>query len=271
MNNQSSLPSIISLFQSVAEHFHAHNLELALSDIRSILISDPKNFYAIALERRLKRVLDLRKKMPAASNATNYSHAKMIAALEHVCQMALQQTTNPPAQASNHDMNRRLQEQTLENKHQELLHRARQHVHIQEYERALQEAKRARIIRPHSAEADSLILEIKSHRASPSGKEKQSAHEAGASRESSVKPKQLRDVRSKTANESPEAVTEKILSSISYADYYRMNADYTACLRYIEQGLEHDPSNEVLLQMKEEVIKTIAVKISEKKKSFQLV
>ena len=250
---------------------HTNNLELALSDVSSILISDPKNFYAIALERRLKRVLEVRKKSPVASNATNYSRAKIIAALEHVCQMAVQQMTNPSPQATIHDMNRQLKEQTLENKHQELLHRARQHVHIQEYERALQEAERARIIRPHSGEADSLILEIKSHIVTPPVKEKQSVQEGGASRESSGKPKYPREGRSKTAIERPEAVTEKILSSISYADYYRTNADYTACLQYIELGLEHDPSNEVLLQMKEEVIKSMAVKISEKKKSFQLV
>ena len=271
MNNQSSQSSIISLFQSVVEHLHTNNLELALSDVSSILLSDPKNFYAMALERRLKRVLEVRKKTPVASHATNYSHAKLIAALDHVCQMAMQQLTNPAAQAAIHDMSRQLKEQTLENKHQELLHRARQHFHIQEYERALQEAERARIIRPHSAEADSLILEIKAHSATPPVKEKQSVQEDGASRESSGNPKHPRDGRYKTAIERPEAVTEKILSSISYADYYRTNADYTACLRYIELGLEHDPSNEVLLQMKEEVVKTIAVKISEKKKSFQLV
>ena len=125
MKNQSSLPSIISQFQSVVEHFHTNNLERALSDVRSILLSDPKNFYAIALERRLKRVLDLQRNPSVTSNASDYSHARMIAALEHVCQMAIQHLTNLSAQASIQNMNHALRDQALENKHQALLHRAR--------------------------------------------------------------------------------------------------------------------------------------------------
>ena len=267
MKNQSSLPSIISQFQSVVEHFHTNNLERALSDVRSILLSDPKNFYAIALERRLKRVLDLQRNPSVTSNASDYSHARMIAALEHVCQMAIQHLTNLSAQASIQNMNHALRDQALENKHQALLHRARQHFHIQEYERALQEAERARIIRPHSAEADALILVIKAHVATLPMNEKQQVQLEGASLERTVQQKKTRDIKPKTAVESDTVVTEKILSSISYAAYCRTNADYAVCLRYIEEGLELDPSNEVLLQMRAEVQKTVM----EKKTSFQLV
>ena len=271
MKNQSSLSIIIPLFQSVEENFRNNNLELALSGVRSILANDPKNFYAIAIERRLKRFLDLQQKPPIASNAAEYSHARMIAALEHVCHMAVQQLTKLSAQASVHDMSHQLREQALENKYQALLHRARQQFHIQEYERALQEAKRARIIRPDSAEADTLILEIKAHMATPSVNEKEQVRLEAAAKEKNVKLKQQRDLKSKTAIERPEAVTEKILSSISFADYHRTNADFAVCLRYIEQGLEFDPSNEVLLQMKEEVEKTVMEKFSDKESSYQLV
>jgi len=267
MKNQSSLPSIISQFQSVVEHFHTNNLERALSDVRSILLSDPKNFYAIALERRLKRVLDLQRNPSVPSHATEYSHARMIAALEHVCQMAIQHMTNLSAQTSIQNMDHELRDQALENKLQTLLHRARQHFHIQEYERALQEAERAQIIRPHSAEADALILVIKAHMASPPVNEKQQVQLERASLERAVQQKKTRDIKPKTAVESDTVVTEKILSSISYAAYCRTNADYAVCLRYIEEGLELDPSNELLLQMREEVEKTVM----EKKTSFQLV
>ncbi|MGD0038422.1 MAG: hypothetical protein ABSC53_14135 [Bacteroidota bacterium] len=271
MENQSSLSIIIPLFQSVEERFRNNNLEFALSGVRSILANDPKNFYAIAIERRLKRVLDLQQKPSAASNATEHSRARMIAALEHVCHMAVQQLTKLSAQASVHDMSNQLREQALENKYQALLHRARQQFHIQEYERALQEAKRARIIRPDSAEADALILEIKTHMATPAVKEKQQARLEDAAKEKNGKPKQTRELKNKTAIERPEVVTEKILSSISFADYHRTNADYAVCLQYIEQGLELDPSNEVLLQMKEEVEKAVMKKFSENESSYQLV
>jgi tetratricopeptide (TPR) repeat protein len=271
MKNQSSLSTIITLFQSVEENFRNNKLELALSGVRSILADDPKNFYAIAIERRLKRVLDLQKKPSAASNATEYSHARMIAALEHVCHMAVQQLTKLSEQASVHDMSHQLREQALENKHQALLHRARQQFHIQEYERALQEAKRARIIRPDSAEADTLILEIKAHMAAPAINKKQQVRLEDAAKEKNAKTEQQRDLKSKIAIERPEIVTEKILSSISFADYHRTNADYAVCLRYIEQGLELDPSNEVLHQMKEEVEKAVTEKLSEKESSYQLV
>ena len=271
MNNQSSPPSIIHLFQSVAEHFHNNNLELALSGVRSILASDPKNFYAKALEHRLKRVLDIRQKPSTVSNAMEYSYAKMIAALEHVCQMAMQHLTSSSAKASVHDMSHQLRDQALENKHQALLHRARQQFHVQEYKRALQEAERARIIRPHSAEADALILKIKTHMSAPAVNEKQQVQLEIAAKDGNEKPKQQRDLKNKTAIEMPEAVTEKILSSISFADYHRTNADYAVCLRYVEQGLELDPSNVVLLQMKEEVEKMVMDKFSEKETSFQLV
>jgi hypothetical protein len=158
----------------------------------------------------------------------------------------------------------------LDYKHQALLHRARQHFHIQEYERALQEAKRALIIRPHSTEADNLILEIKDHMAAPALKEKQQLQLEDAAKDRAVKQKEQQDLRSKSAIERLEAETEKILSSISFADYHRVNADYASCLRYVEQGLELDPSNEVLLQMKEEVEKTVMEKFSLKEASFQL-
>ena len=271
MKNQSSLPTIISLFQSVEKYFHDNNLELALSGVQSILANDPKNFYAIAIERRLKCVLDLQRKPSVPSNAMEYSPARVITALEHVCHTAVQQLTKLSEQTSVHDMSRQLREKTLENKHQALLHRARQQFHIREYERALQEAKRARIIRPDSAEADALILEIKTHMAPPPINEKRQVQREDASKEKNVTPKQTRDLKNKTALERPEIVTEKILSSTSFAEYHRTNADYAACLQYIEQGLELDPSNEVLLQMKEEVEKIVTEKSSEKKSSYQLV
>lgn len=256
MKQQSSFPALISLFQSLENHLHNQNLDLAYSDSQSILASDPKNFYAIAIERRLKRVIDfLQKSYSSNSNSMEYSIARIIAALEHVCQMAVRHLTNLSSQASIYDINHQLREQALENKHQSLLNRARQHFHVQEYEHALNEAERARIIRPQSAEAETLIQEIKNHIISPVVKNEKQHAKSDADRK---------------IIEKPEAMTEKILSAISFADYYRTNADYTACIRYIHGGLELDPSNEVLLQMKEEVEKTVKARISEKENSFQL-
>ena len=257
MKNQPSVPSIISLFQSVEENLHKNNINLALLGVRSVLANDPQNFYAIAIERRLKPLLDLQQKSVPASNAAVYSRARIITALEHVSHMAVQQCTQP----SVHDMGQQLQEQALEKKHQALLQRARQKFQDQDYERALQEAERARIVRPHSAEADSLIMGIKAHMRTPETKK--------VSRTQAGKLNPAQDVISGRAKEHSEAATEKILSSISFADYYRTNGDYTECVRYIAQGLDLDPSNEVLLQMKEEVEKIVRGKLPEKKTSFQ--
>ncbi|MGD1045452.1 MAG: hypothetical protein ABR936_09025 [Bacteroidota bacterium] len=270
MNNQSFLPAIVPLFQTVEEHLHNRKLELALSAINSILAYDKNNFYALAIKRRIKRVLDFQQDPSAISDSTEYYIARVIAALENVCQMAVRFLTNLSTQTSIHDMNSQLREQALENKHQALLHRARQRFQSQEYGRALQEAERARILRPHSVEADALILKIKAHMATPSVKGKQHVQSENVAMDGIVKPKQQRDLKSKTAIESSEAVTEKILASISFADYHRTNGDYAVCLRYIAQGLELDSSNGVLLQMKEEVEKIVMEKFSEKETSFQL-
>jgi hypothetical protein len=97
MNDQSS-PSIVPLFQTVEEHLHNHNLELALSTVSSILACDRNNFYARAIERRIKRVLDFQQDTSATSDSTEYYIARVIAALEHVCQMAVRFLTKPPVE-----------------------------------------------------------------------------------------------------------------------------------------------------------------------------
>ena len=246
MKQQSSLPKLISLFQSVEDHLHNQKLGTCpYQQPNPFSHCDPKNFYAIAIERRMKHVLDFQQRPSAAnSNSMEYSVARMIAALEHVCQMAVRHFTNLSEQASIHDMSHQLREQALENKHQSLLHRARQHFHVHEYEQALNEAERARIIRPSSAEADTLIREIKKHITISTIIEKQPSSSQVTSKEIIIKPtQQPQDLKLNSAIEKPEAITEKILSSISFADYYRTNADYAVCIRYIEQGLELDPSN----------------------------
>ena len=97
MNDQSS-PSLVPLFQTVEEHLHNHNLELALSTVSSILACDRNNFYARAIERRIKRVLDFQQDPSAISDSTEYYIARVIAALEHVCQMAVRFLTKPPVE-----------------------------------------------------------------------------------------------------------------------------------------------------------------------------
>jgi hypothetical protein len=100
MKNQSSLPAIVPLFQTVEGHLHNHKLELALSAVNSILAYDRNNFYALAIERRIRRVLDFQQESSELSDATEYYIARVIAALEHVCQMAVQFLTNLPAETS---------------------------------------------------------------------------------------------------------------------------------------------------------------------------
>ena len=99
MNNQFSLPAIVPLFQTVEEHLHNHKLELALSVVVSILACDRNNFYAQAIERRIKRVLDLQHDPSVISDSTEYYIARVIATLEHVCQMAVRFLTKLPAEA----------------------------------------------------------------------------------------------------------------------------------------------------------------------------
>ena len=100
MANQTHLPEIIPLFQTVEEHLRNHQPELALSAVSSILAYDRNNFYALAIKRRIKRVLDFQQDTIEISDATEYYIARVLAALEHVCQMAVRFLTNPPAEMS---------------------------------------------------------------------------------------------------------------------------------------------------------------------------
>jgi hypothetical protein len=100
MNDRSSFPNLISLFQSVEEHLHNHNLKYALSTVYSILAYDRNNYYAMAIERRIKRVLDFQQDSLESSDSTEYYIARVITALEHVCQMAVRFMTKLPAEAS---------------------------------------------------------------------------------------------------------------------------------------------------------------------------
>lgn len=99
MKQQSSFPTLISLFQSVEEHLHNRKLELALSAVHSILVCDRNNFYALAIERRIKRVLDFQEKPSDVSDSTEHYIAKVIDALENVCQMAVRFLMNSPVEA----------------------------------------------------------------------------------------------------------------------------------------------------------------------------
>ncbi|RPI06652.1 MAG: hypothetical protein EHM64_02120 [Ignavibacteriae bacterium] len=100
MNNQFSFPDLISLFQSVEEHLHHHNLEVALSRVRTILAYDRNNYYALAIERRLMRLLDFQQTPSDISYSTKYYSAIVIVALENVCQMAVRFQMNLQAEAS---------------------------------------------------------------------------------------------------------------------------------------------------------------------------
>ena len=270
MNNESVPSSIVSLFHTVEAQLHHDKLEPALSNVRSILAGDPHNLYAGALERRLRRILEIQQNHSPASSAAEYSRARVIAALEHICRLAVQHVTTLAARAPVQDMTRQLREQALEDKHQALMHRARQKFHTREFEHALQEAERAKIIRPDSAEVCALIMEIKKHLATPEMKSKQRRQFHNGSTSPAGHGQQPRGKNDGTTVEQSTAATEKILASISYADYYRTNGDFSVCLRYIAQGLELDPSNEVLLQMKEEIGKKVEGELSQKKTSSQL-
>ena len=100
MTQQSFFPTLISLFQSVEEHLHTRKLELALSSVRSILACDRNNFYALAIERRLKRVLDFQEEPSDVSDSNEYYVGIVVAALENVCQMAVRFLMNFPAEVS---------------------------------------------------------------------------------------------------------------------------------------------------------------------------
>jgi hypothetical protein len=100
MKNQSSLPELIPLFQSVEEHLHHHDLELALSSVRSILARDGNNYYARAIERRIVRVLYFQEELSEISDSTEYYIDLVAVALENVCQMAVRYIMNLPVEAS---------------------------------------------------------------------------------------------------------------------------------------------------------------------------
>ena len=99
MRDQSSISSLVPLFQTLEEHLHNHNFELALYVASSILAFDRNNFYALAIERRTKRLLDFMQDPSEISDSTKYYVARVIAALEHVCQMAVQLLTKLPVEA----------------------------------------------------------------------------------------------------------------------------------------------------------------------------
>ena len=99
MKQPSSFPTLISLFQKLEEHLHNRKLELALSTVHSILACDRNNFYALAIEHRIKRVLDFLEKPSDVSDSTEYYVGIVIAALENVCQMAVRFIMNSPVEA----------------------------------------------------------------------------------------------------------------------------------------------------------------------------
>ena len=99
MMQQSSFPALISLFQTLEEHLHNRKLELALSAVHSILATDRNNFYALAIEHRIKRVLDFLEEPSDVSDSTEYYVGIVIAALENVCQMAVRFLMNSPIEA----------------------------------------------------------------------------------------------------------------------------------------------------------------------------
>ncbi len=113
MHNKTIVPSLIPLFQGVAENLRYHRLESALSGVHSILACDPRNFYAAAIERRLMRLMDLRQNTLPGSHTVEYSLTRVFAALEHICHLAVQQCTHLSAQASIHNMNHQMREQVL--------------------------------------------------------------------------------------------------------------------------------------------------------------
>ena len=100
MKNQSSPPALIPLFQSVEEHLHHHDLEFALSTVRSILACDGNNYYARAIERRIVRVLYFQEELSEISESTEYYIDMIVVALENVCQMAVRYLSNQPVEAS---------------------------------------------------------------------------------------------------------------------------------------------------------------------------
>ena len=99
MMQPSSFPTLISLFRTVEEHLHNRKLELALSAVHSILVCDRNNFYALAIEHRIKRVLDFLAEPSDVSDSTEYYVGIVIAALENVCQMAVRFLMNSPVEA----------------------------------------------------------------------------------------------------------------------------------------------------------------------------
>jgi hypothetical protein len=99
MKQQSSFPALISLFRTVEEHLHNRKLELALSSVHSILARDRNNFYALAIEHRIKRVLDFQDDPSNISDSADYYVGIVIAALENVCQMAVRFLMNSPVEA----------------------------------------------------------------------------------------------------------------------------------------------------------------------------
>jgi tetratricopeptide (TPR) repeat protein len=243
---------------SLAHHFRAldryldhHRYDDALSELQTIIAQNPKNFYALTIERRLKRLLETKCLCTSTSNSTDTLELKLIEALQHLCQLAIKPSTMSPKTPIHH-FDRQLREQALEDKHQALLHHARQQFHVQHYERALREAKRALIIRPDSAEAQALIQKITLYIANQT---KNLMPELDTLAKNTEEKKQ--NAVQKSLPSGFESVSQKILSSVTFAEYYRTNAEYSIALKYIDEGLDLDPANEVLLQLKEDVEKFI--------------
>jgi len=255
MNITSSAQSVIPMLHVAEEYLGSQQLDLALSQARTILESDPTNFYAQTIERRLARILSV---YPIAVITGKRGHSpiqKAIAALQHICRLGVRQLENIPEQASIHDLNQQLREKALAKKHISMLHRAHQSYHMREYQRALCECKRALIIKPDSTEALELTEEIKKHFASspepdlpPVLSQTQKQGQTPP-----ISHKQQKRVRAVNQKERADFSSDNILSCITFAEYHRTNKEYPSSMVYIEEGLEYDPTNEVLLQMKEEV------------------
>lgn len=224
---------LIPKFERIDLMLHHQHFEKAMHEVQELLSSDPMNFYAQVLKHKLEQLLN-----DTTFDASVHTEKKTLSALRQLCTMAIARILKMSVTNRVTHMNETLRLKALEEKSNEWLRHARQHYLSQNYSEAYNEVTRALMLNPANAEAQELKATLEAYLSKNLSDHNQSTGDLSSF---------------DTSVSSAQTLYDKVLACIEFAEYYRSQGDDETCRKYIEDGLQYDPDNEVLRTMKQEL------------------
>ena len=162
MRQAKKILQMVPIFGRIEEHLKKKRLTEALRETQVLLTHEPNDFYAQALEKKLRILIDALKEEAQHPQEHHVPVEQAIEALRRLCNNAGKRIIRTVNVQSNKDvtifqMNERLQEMALDLQYLSILSRAHQHTYLQEYDLAVQEVERALLVRPRSRDAKVLL------------------------------------------------------------------------------------------------------------------